>query len=442
MQDWRWKAAAELGRGIGAGEIDPTALVEVFLGAIDAHEFRDRIYARVTHDRARAEAQAAAERAKSGMRRSALDGVPVSWKDLFDTAGVGTEAGTALLAGRVPDTDAKVLEAATAAGLVCLGKTHMSEIAFSGLGLNPITATPPCVNDHDAVPGGSSSGAGASVAFGLAAAGIGSDTGGSVRIPSAWNDLVGLKTTHGRVSLEGTVPLCLTFDTIGPLCRSVEDANLLLAALEGGRPADLAGNSLEGARLMVLDTIVRDDLRDAPRAAFESAVVRLQAAGAQIAHRDFAPLSDAFDVAGDLYAADSYGWWRDLVEAHPEKMFPQILERVRGGQTVGGADYCAGWNRLRDIRKQYAAETAEFDAVIMPSAPILPPNAERLLNDDAYYKAENLLALRNTRVANLMDVCSVTLPTGVPSCGIMFNGQNGTEEALLRVAAAAERALS
>ena len=147
-------------------------------------------------------------------------------------------------------------------------------------------------------------------------------------------------------------------------------------------------------------------------------------------------------MAGNLYAADSYGWWRDLVEAHPEKMFPQILERVRGGKTVGGADYCAGWNLLRDIRKQYAAETARFDAVIMPTAPILPPNAERLLNDDAYYKAENLLALRNTRVANLMDVCSITLPTGVPSCGIMFNGQNGTEEALLRLAAAAERALS
>lgn len=442
MQDWRWMTAADLGRGIGVGEIDPVVLTDVYLDAIDAHEFRDRIYARVTPERARAEAQAAADRAKAGMRRSALDGVPVSWKDLFDTAGVGTEAGTALMAGRVPDTDAEVLKAATAAGLVCLGKTHMSEIAFSGLGLNPITATPPCVNDHTAVPGGSSSGAGASVAFGLAAAGIGSDTGGSVRIPSAWNDLVGLKTTHGQLSLEGVVPLCLTFDTVGPLCRSVEDANLLLAALKGGTPADLAGNSLEGARLMVLDTIVPDDVRDAPRAAFESAVVRLQAAGAQVEHRYFSQLFDAFNVAGNLYAADSYGWWRDLVEASPEKMFPQILERVRGGRTVSGPDYCAGWNMLRDIRKQYAAETAQFDAVIMPTAPILPPNAERLLNDDAYYKAENLLALRNTRVANLMDVCSITLPTGVPSCGIMFNGQNGSEEALLRLAVAAERALS
>ena len=201
MQDWRWMTAADLGRGIAAGVIDPVDLTEVYLAAIDAHEHRDRIYARVTHDRARAEAKAAAVRAASGFRRGPLDGVPVSWKDLFDSAGIGTEAGTALLAGRVPTRDAKVLETATAAGLVCLGKTHMSEIAFSGLGLNPITATPPCVNDAGAVAGGSSSGAAASVAFGLAAAGIGTDTGGSVRIPAAWNDLVGLKTSHGRLSL-------------------------------------------------------------------------------------------------------------------------------------------------------------------------------------------------------------------------------------------------
>ena len=417
MQDWRWMKAADLGRGIAAGQIDPAALTEVYLEAIDTHEFRDRIYARVTPERARAEAQAASERAASGMRRGPLDGVPVSWKALVDTAGEGTEAGAALMDGRVP------------------------EIAFSGLGLNPVTATPPCVNDHDAVPGGASSGAGASVAFGLAAAGIGSDTGGSVRIPSAWNDLVGLKTTHGRLSLEGVVPLCLTFDTVGPLCRSVEDATLLLAALKGGTAADLTGVSLAGLRFMVLDTIAFDAIRDAPRAAFVAAVEKLQAAGASVERRAVPALTDAFAQAGKLYGADSYGWWRPLVEAHPEKMFPQILERVRGGKTVGGADYCAGWNLLRDIRKEYHAETAAFDAVIMPTAPILPPNAERLLTDDDYYKAENLLALRNTRVANLMDVCSVTLPTGVSSCGMMLNGQNGNEEALLRVAAAVEGVL-
>jgi aspartyl-tRNA(Asn)/glutamyl-tRNA(Gln) amidotransferase subunit A len=441
MQDWRWMTAADLGRGIAAGVIDPVDLTEVYLAAIDAHEHRDRIYARVTHDRARAEAKAAAARAASGFRRGPLDGVPVSWKDLFDSAGIGTEAGTALLAGRVPTRDAKVLETATAAGLVCLGKTHMSEIAFSGLGLNPITATPPCVNDAGAVAGGSSSGAAASVAFGLAAAGIGTDTGGSVRIPAAWNDLVGLKTSHGRLSLEGVVPLCLTFDTVGPLCRSVEDAALLLAVLEGSRPVDLGGADLAGIRLMVLDTIVPEDVRDAPRAAFAASVAKLQAAGAQIEHRYFSQLFDAFNVAGNLYAAESYGWWRDLVEAHPEKMFPQILERVRGGKTVSGPDFVAGWNILRQIRKEYAAETAQFDAVIMPTAPLLPPDAARLLTDDAYYKSENLLALRNTRVANLLDVCSITLPTGVASCGIMFNGQTGGEAGLLRLAAAAARAL-
>ena len=442
MQDWRWMTAADLGRAIAAGQIDPIALTDVYLDAIDAHQFRDRIYARVTQTRARAEAKAASDRAKAGMRRGPLDGVPVSWKDLFDTAGIATEAGTALMAGRVPDADALVLQNATAAGLVCLGKTHMSEIAFSGLGLNPITATPPCVNDHAAVAGGSSSGAATSVAFGLAAAAIGSDTGGSVRIPSAWNDLVGLKTTHGRLSLDGVVPLCLTFDTVGPLCRSVEDAALLFAALEGAKPVDLAAADLTGVRLMLLDTIAPDDVRGAPRAAFQSAVERLQNAGATVERRAFAPLLDAFNVAGALYGADSYGWWRDRVEAHPEKMFPQILERVRGGRDVSGPDYVAGWNLLRDIRKAYAAAVAGFDAVIMPTAAMLPPDAARLLSDADYYKVENLLALRNTRIANLLDLASITLPTGVPSCGIMFNGRHGGEAALLRLCAAAERALA
>ena len=442
MQDWLWMTAADLGRGIDAGSIDPVALTDTFLAAIDAHPLRDRVYARVTHDRARSEAKAASDRAKAGLRRGPLDGVPVSWKDLFDTAGIGTEAGTKLLEGRIPDKDAAVLHAATAAGLVCLGKTHMSEIAFSGLGLNPMTNTPPCKNDPDAVPGGSSSGAAASVAFGLATAAVGSDTGGSVRIPSAWNDLVGLKTTHGRITLKGTVPLCMTFDTIGPLCRSVEDAALMLAALEHSKAVDLTAVSLTGTRLMVLDTIAPDDVRTAPRAAFHAAVLKLKAAGVTIEHRKFPQLLDAFKVAGSLYAADSYGWWRDLVEAHPEKMFPQILERVRGGKAVSGADYCAGWNLLRDIRKEYITEMSEFDAVLMPTAPILPPNAARLLSDDAYYKSENLLALRNTRIANLLDLASLTIPTDTPSCGLMLNGRSGGEAALLRLGAAAEQALA
>ncbi|WP_458791863.1 amidase [Yoonia sp. MH D7] len=442
MQDWLWMTAGDLGRGIGAGEIDPIALTETYLGAIDAHPMSSRIYARVTHERARSEAAAASARAKSGNRFGPLDGVPISWKDLFDTAGIGTEAGTKLLEGRIPSEDAEVVKTATAAGLVCLGKTHMSEIAFSGLGLNPMTATPPCINDENAVPGGSSSGAAASVAFGLAAAGIGSDTGGSVRIPAAWNDLVGLKTTHGRLSLQGAVPLCLTFDTVGPLCRSVEDAALLLSALEGSKPIDLQNADLKGMHFAILDTIVMDDIRDAPNAAFLSAVTKLKAAGAEITHIDIPELNDACDNAFTLYAADSYGYWKDKVEAAPEKMFPQILERVRGGKNILAADYVAAWIRTHEIRKIYAAATARYDAVLMPTAPTLPPCAEKLLTDDTYYKSENLLALRNTRVGNLMGLTCLTLPAGTPSCGISFNARHNSEAQLLRIGAAAAKALS
>ena len=173
MQDWLWMEAAELGDAIGRGEIDPVALAETYLNAIDAHEAGARIYARTMPDRAMAEARAAADRARLGTRLHPLDGVPISWKDLFDTAGVATEAGSALLEGRVPERDARVLRNASQAGLVCLGKTHMTELAFSGIGLNPVTATPPNVNHPDWVPGGSSSGAASSVAHGLAAGRIG-----------------------------------------------------------------------------------------------------------------------------------------------------------------------------------------------------------------------------------------------------------------------------
>ncbi len=441
MQEWLWATAADLGRGIDAGEIDPVALTETYLEAIEGHADRDRIYSAVTADRARAEAAAASARAKAGQRLGPLDGVPISWKDLFDSAGVETCSGTALLAGRVPGRDARVLQAATAAGLVCLGKTHMSEFAFSGLGLNPITATPPNVNDAGAVPGGSSSGAASSVAFGLAACGIGSDTGGSVRIPSAWNDLVGLKTTSGRVTLDGVVPLCARFDTVGPLSRSVEDCALMLAALEGGQAADLRGVSLKGLRFAALQTTVMEDVRDAPLAAYQSAVERLQAAGAVIEKLDAPEVAEAMPMSGLVFTAEAYGTWKDVIEADPDKMFAPILERFRSGKDFKAADYVAAWQRLDSLRAQWHARVAGFDAVLMPTAPILPPNAERLMTDDAYYLTENLMALRNTRVGNLMGLCAVSLPTGVPSCGIMLCGQPFAEERLLRVAAAAEAAL-
>jgi len=433
--------AADLGRGIGAGKINPMELTEAFLDAIERHPDANRIYSRTTPRRARSMSIAAADRAKAGHRIGLLDGVPISWKDLFDASGAPCEAGTALLKGRVPEVDAEVLTTATAQGLVCLGKTHMSELAFSGLGLNPITATPPNVNDPEAVPGGSSSGCAASIAFGLAPAGIGSDTGGSVRIPAAWNDLVGLKTTPGRLSLKGVVPLCARFDTVGPLARSVEDCALLLSAMEGSKPIDLAGASLKGARLLVLDTMAMDTLRQEPERGFDGAVDRLARAGAKIEIGKIPEVVEAMDLAGITFTAEAYGTWGKLIETAPEKMFPRILERFRTGATVSAADFVAAWQRLDALRLIWARKTAGYDAVILPTSPILPPNAQRLLDDQDYFVTENLLALRNTRIGNMFGLCGVTLPTGQPSCGITFLAGPGQEERLLRLCSAAERAL-
>lgn len=439
--DWLKMSASDLGRGIGAGQIDPVALVEAYLAAITAHPLQERIYARLTETRARAEAEAAVKRARAGHRLGLLDGVPISWKDLYDTAGVVTEAGSKLLEGRVPDSDAVVLQNATSAGLVCLGKTHMTELAFSGLGLNPVTQSPPCVNDADAVSGGSSSGAATSVAFGLAAAGVGSDTGGSVRIPAAWNDLVGLKTTSGRLSLKGVVPLAAKFDTVGPLCRTVEDAAQMLAVLEGGKPADLTGASLAGARFLILENGLAD-AREIPAAAFQGAVEQLAKAGALIDSAHIAIVDEAMALAGALYTTEAYATWADEIEAAPEKMYEAIRLRFETGKQYSGVEYVRAWQRLDAIREEFAALTAGYDAVILPSSSIMPPNMQRLLDDQEYFIAENLLALNNTRMGNLMGGAGLTIPTHTPSAGLMFIGTAMGEERLLRVGAAAEAVLA
>ncbi len=438
---WSLMSAADLGRAVEAGKINPVELAEYFLDAAATHPQGPLTFARMTPARARGEAMGAAARAKSGLRRHALDGVPLSWKDLFDTADTATEAGSALLKNRVPKIDAKVLQTATLLGSVCLGKTHMAELAFSGLGLNPVTATPPCVNDDQAVPGGSSSGAAASVAFGLAPAAIGSDTGGSVRIPAAWNDLVGLKTTHARLSTQGVVPLCDSFDTVGPLARTVEDCALLLSLLEGAKPADLTGASLTGTRLAILETVAMDDLRPAPAKAFEAAIARLTAAGADITYVTAPEVAEALSLAALLVTPEAYATWKDTIEAAPDKMFPRILDRFRSGAQASATAFIAGHRRLTQLRALFTARTSGFDAILLPTSPILPPNSKRLMTDDAYYVTENLLALRNTRIGNLLDQCVLTLPTGAPSCGISLMAGPGQEARLLRLGQAAERAL-
>ncbi|MBD3786237.1 MAG: amidase [Sphingomonadales bacterium] len=431
-------SAVEQGRAIGAGKLCPVEMTEAYLAAASA---APDIYARLTPDRARAEAMAARARARAGVRRGLLDGVALSWKDLFDSAGVATEAGSRLLAGRVPAADAEVLAQATLGGAVCLGKTHMTELAFSGLGVNPMTATPPNALNRDLAPGGSSSGAAVSVARGLCAAAVGSDTGGSVRIPSAWNDIVGLKTTHGRVSTRGVVPLCNRFDTVGPLARTVEDCAEVLALIEGRRAPDLRGATLTGARLLLLEGLPFEGTRAAPVQGFERAVAALERAGAVIEARALPMVTPAMDLSGILFAPEAYGIWKDVIEANPGKMYPLILERFRGGAKALAADYVAAWEALAAHRAAYMAATADYDAVLVPTAPILPPDAARLLSDRAYFESENLLALRNTRIGNIFGLCALTLPTGVPMTGISLMAAPGAEDRLLRLGRAAEVAL-
>jgi len=238
------------------------------------------------------------------------------------------------------------------------------------------------------------------------------------------------------------VPLAAKFDTVGPLCRSVEDAGLLLAIMEGNKPADLAGADLEGRRLAILQTVAMQELDDTPAMAFDAAVQKLRDAGAEIEEIAVPELEQAMPLSGCLFTAEAYGLWRDVIEENPDAMYGEILERFRLGNSHSGPDYVAAWAKLDAIREIYARAVAGFDAVILPTAPLLPPQLQRLETDHDYYVSANLMTLRNTRIGNLMGTCSITLPTGTPSCGILLMAAANHEESLLRLAAAAEEALA
>ncbi|TNE37363.1 MAG: amidase [Alphaproteobacteria bacterium] len=442
--------ALELGREIGNGTIDPVDLAHYFFDRIKSADPEQRIYVRLTEERAFSEARAAAARARDKNRRGPLDGVPISWKDLFDTAGVVTEAGTKLLEGRIPSEDAECLQRATRAGLVCLGKTNMPDVAFSGIGVNPWTGTGPNPYDQttDRVPGGSSAGAALSVAQGLAAAGIGSDTAGSVRIPAAWCNITGLKTTHGQISLEGVVPLSYTQDTVGPLTRDIADANAIYAILSGRPAADLKGASLEGVRILRA-TSHFDALTDpAITGRIKEALALLTAAGAEViegpvpAFDDVIKLSVAHGSPAAIEACMLYG---DMIRAHPENIYQPIAERILAAEGFTAVDLAALYHGQARLAKEYLDQTAGFDLVVGPTQPKHPPAIGPLLqNVESYLKATHM-SISLTRLANLLTLCATTLPAGLLDglpVGLMLMSPAHTEGKLLRLSAAAEKALS
>ncbi|TNE59714.1 MAG: amidase [Alphaproteobacteria bacterium] len=446
--DWHDKTALQLGDLIGRGEIDPRELTEHYFSRINAHEERDQIYMALTRPRAEREAEAAAARAREGKRLSPLDGVPISWKDLFDSAGDPTEGGSRLLKGRVPQKDAEALARATKAGLICLGKTSLTEFAFSGLGYNPTCGSP--ANPHDPVmarvPGGSSGGAAVSVAEGLAAAAIGTDTGGSVRIPAAWNGLVGLKTTFGAVPLEGVLPLSPTLDTVGPLTRDVADAAALFAVLSGREAFALQTKPHAGLRLaLAKNEVIWNTVDEASWPVFDAALEHLRDAGLALPPIDI-PEIDAFaqvwTAPFNPVSWEAYQAWGDKIEAHPELCFKEVRERIMPGKAGTRADFDLAWDYLRSLRKSYLENTLEIDAVVMPTVGFIPPLIEEISESSDIYRRTNGRALFNTAIGNQLGLCALSLPIGRTArtgahgampVGLMLMAKPGDEERLLNI---------
>lgn len=446
------KTALELGRAFEAGTADPCEVTEEFLERAGLLDPDNRVYVRLLERRARWEADAASDRTRRGLRRHALDGVPLSWKDLFDVAGEATVAGSLALKSRVPERDAEVLARATRLGSVALGKTTMTELAFSGLGINPKFGTP--ANPHDEkierVPGGSSAGAGVSVAAGLAPAAIGTDTGGSVRIPAAWNGLVGLKTSAGRLPLKGTVPLSPTFDTVGPLAKDVEDANALLALLEGRAARPLHAADLTRATFWLPQGgVVWESVEPPIRSALDNAIRRLVRAGARIAEHPLPELDEVHALAWDPKAsrlvAEAYAQWGGMLAANESLIYRPVFERVMAGEKLMAGDLVRADLKRKEIAARYLAATAGVDAVILPTVAIAPPPIAELEAGGEPYGRANRLALRNTTIGNQLGLAALSLPCGQDDnglpIGLMLQAAPGTEEKLLSLALALERLL-
>lgn len=436
------KQAIEYGKAIADGSLDPIELVSSIYEKIDTSNVADDIFTILTRERAEKEAQAARKRQQGAALKSPLDGVPITWKDLFDTKDIATESGSKLLAGRTPKEDCEVLKRATDAGMICIGKTHMSELAFSGLGINPNAKTPPNINGDDLAPGGSSSGAGASVAQGFVPIGVGSDTGGSVRIPSAWNNLVGLKTTHGLIPNTGVVPLCPGFDTVGPLCTSVEDAWVSTAIFAGLETQTPQAKPISECKFLVSKTMVLDGLDEDQEDGFYDAVSKLSSAGATVEYDDIKTMDDIQALGPILFPFEAWEVWGAKIEAQPDLMFEPIRNRFMAGKDTTREQYEKAWSAMIEMRETYYAQVADYDAVLAPTTANSPPSVSKLLNDIELFQKTNLITLRNTRFFNMFGSCALTLPTSRPAAGLMIAGKPFGEKDLVSVGLSIENILN
>lgn len=439
---------------LAAGRTTALQLTEAALArAQDPTGEGARVFTRLDAERAGAAARASDLLRAAGIVRSPLEGVPVSIKDLFDVTGQVTTAGSVVLKGAAPaPRNAPVIDRLIAAGAVIVGRTNMTEFAFSGLGLNPHYGTPKNPWDREGasggrIPGGSSSGAAVSVTDGMAAVGIGSDTGGSVRIPSALCGLTGFKPTQRRVPIAGTVPLSTSLDSIGPLAASVRDCAIVDAILAGEPVPDAAERPLQGARLAIPTTLVLDGMDATVAAAFDRACARLHDAGAHLLRTDvpeFAELG-TLHARGTLAAAEAWAWHRALLAEHEPDYDRRVASRIRGAQAMGAADYIDLQQARRRWIAQVEARIAPYDALLMPTVPVVaPPIADLRTSDDAYTAANGLI-LRNCALINFLDGCALSLPchrTGEAPVGLMLAGPAMTDARILALGTAVEALLA
>jgi len=443
---------ADAAAALAEGRTTSQALVEEALARIgDPAGEGARAYVFVAADAARQQARALDALRASGRAPGRFAGIPIGVKDLFDIAGEPTRAGSAVLHDAPPAlATAPAVARLIRAGFVPLGRTNMTEFAFSGLGVNPHHGTPrsPWDRATGRLPGGSSSGTAVAVADGMGLAGLGTDTGGSCRVPAALCGIVGWKPTAARVPLAGVLPLAPSLDSVGPLANSVADCALLDALMAGEEdPAPPVPAPLAGMRLGVpRGTYMMDGFDATVARVFERTLARLSAAGARIELFDLPELADisAANATGGFAASESWAWHRRLIAERAELYDPRILARIRRGERISAADYIALREDRARIIAAIAPRTAPFDAVVTPTCPIVPP-ALAEVEDEAAYNRINLLLLRNTSVGNFLDRCAISLPcheADEPPVGLMLMGERMGDARLLAVAASVQAALA
>jgi aspartyl-tRNA(Asn)/glutamyl-tRNA(Gln) amidotransferase subunit A len=424
---------------------DARALLEPCIAAARAEPNRCTFVGTSFETALAAAADIDAKRAR-GEPVPALGGLAVSVKDLFDVRGEITAAGSTVLSAQAPAaTDCPAVARLRRAGAALIGRTNMSEFAFSAVGINPHFGTPPnpataLLDGTPRVPGGSTSGGAVSVATGAAWAALGSDTGGSIRIPAALQGLVGFKNTARLTPTEGAVPLSTTLDTACAITRSVRDAVLLHEVL-ADRRVTLAGKPISALRLGVPTTVVLDQMDPTVASAFERALRDLRSAGARI--EEFA-LPELAHVPASFSPPEAWAWHRRLLAQHERAYDPRVAQRIRLGEAMSATDYIDLIHARRAWIAQIEGAIAGYDALLSPTVPVVAPPLAPLLTDDAAFFATNALLLRNPSRVNMLDGCALSLPchaAGEMPVGLMLWGAAMHDDVLLDAALAIEAAL-